>query len=108
MDKEQLIKKNGNKIFRPLGIIQLLFLVLIISSPFVWIWHSWSLACKLGLTGILGVLVTKWIYSFIKECISEVIEEHVKKEDPKSGKSEFQQKLEKALEKAKSESQVKT
>lgn len=106
MDKEKLIKRNANKIFRLLGIMQLLFLMLIISSPFVGIWYSWSLALKLGLTGFFGALVVNRIYSFIKKCISEAIEEVIKKQNPETYKSKFQRKMEEMQEKSKAQKKL--
>ena len=57
MKKEELVQSIGKPFLRPLGILQSILLLLFIASPFIWIWHSWDLAWKLGLTGLFGCIV---------------------------------------------------
>lgn len=108
MEKEKLVQNIGKPLLRPLGILQLLLLLLFISSPFIWIWHSWSLAWKLGLTGIFGMFIVYAVYKMVKETVTEVIDAEIEKQTKnKTGyKSKFQQKLEEMQAKADNERSV--
>jgi hypothetical protein len=85
MKREELIQSIGKPFFRPLALLQALFLMLFVASFFVWIWHSWSLAWKLGLTGLLGSVVAYWVYSIVKKSVTEFVDKEIKKEIIKKG-----------------------
>lgn len=105
MKKEEIVQKVGKPILMPIGIIQGLFIIMFISSPFVWIWHSWELAWKLTLTGAVGFFIAFAVYSMFKSAIIEKIDEEIEKQTselPKSDKSLFQQKIEKMQKEAQS------
>lgn len=95
MKKEECISEVGRPILRPLGILQFVFILAVISSPFVWIWHSWSLAWKIGLTGIIAMIITYTIYEATKRIIGEEFDEAIKETENNNPKSKFQQRLEK-------------
>lgn len=78
-------------IIRIIGKIQLLFLVAVISSPFIWIWYSWLLALKVLLTGVVGIIVFYCIDCMLKEAIKKVVEEY--KEPYFKPKSKFKERL---------------
>lgn len=80
MEKEKLVQTIGKPILRPLGILQLLLLLLFISSPFIWIWHTWDLAWKLGLTGLFGAILVFGLYKLVKETVTEVIDTEIEKQ----------------------------
>lgn len=101
MEREEIFKSVGKPFLRTLGILQGLLLMLFISSPFIWIWHSWNLAWKLGLTGLFGCIVVYFVYSVVKQSINEIVEQEIKKQTPTVQKSKFQQKLEDAIAKSK-------
>lgn len=85
MKREELIQSLGKPFFKPLGILQALLLLLFIVSPFVWMWHSWSLAWRLGLTGLLGNVVSYCVYSIVKKSVTEFVDAEIKKEIIKRG-----------------------
>ncbi len=99
MIREQLIQETGRKILRPLGFIQLAFLSALVASVFILIWGTWAIAWKVGLTGIVGILVVKVLYNVAKEAIVEgvdsYIDDAVKGLNPNIPKtSKFQEQLE--------------
>lgn len=73
MQHEEIILETGKPILRPLGFAQAIFLLAFIISPFLWIWHSWHIAWKLGLTGIIGTIITHILYKVAKKIIAETI-----------------------------------
>ena len=73
--KESMSKYLGRPLLRPIGIIQLVFLIMMLLSPIIWIWFKWSIAWKVGLTGILGVLFCYWIYNVLSKLIDKKSEE---------------------------------
>ena len=101
MEREEIFESVGKPFLRPLEILQGLLVMLFISSPFIWIWHSWNLAWKLGLTSLFGCMVVYFIYSIVKQSINQIIDEEIKKQTPTVQKSKFQQKLEDAIAKSK-------
>lgn len=102
MEREEILKSVVKHPFlRTLGKLQGLLLMLFISSLFIWIWHSWNLAWKLGLTGLFGCIVAYFVYSIVKQSVNEIIDEKIKKQTPTAQKSKFQEKLEDAIEKSK-------
>lgn len=97
--KEELIIRMSNPITRPIGLLQGLFLVAFIISLFIWIWGDFHLALKLTLTGILGVLITKFFDYIVKKVVTEIVEQEIKtKSEKKIGNSRFQKKLRKMME----------
>jgi len=77
--KEELIKKAARHFLFPLGFVQIIFLLMIIASPFIWIWEGCSLCWRLFLTGLIGASIISIIYNFLKNLISEVVEKHLSK-----------------------------
>ncbi len=73
--REEMINEAGKSILRPLGKIQLLFWLILISSPFVWIWFSGYAAIKVGLTGFGGALIISLIYHLLKNMIEKEVDE---------------------------------
>jgi hypothetical protein len=94
MTKQEIIQSVGKPILMPLGILQLLLLILFISSPFIWIWHSWNLAWKIGLTGFFGCIVVYLVYKLVENCLTEIVDSEIEKQTPPKNKSKFQQKME--------------
>jgi len=107
MKKEEVIQGIGKPFLMPLGILQLLLLMLFISSPFIWIWHSWDLAWKLGLTGFFGCIVVYMVYKVVKQSLTEIVDAEIKKQSPTGNKSKFQQKLDEAMAKSNREREAK-
>lgn len=93
MTHEEIVSEVGKPILRPLGLTQLVFLIAMAASPFLWIWHSWAMAWKTGLTGLLGVIVMTSIYHFVKKLISDGVKQEMEKNPPLK-KTSFQERLE--------------
>lgn len=88
--EEALIRMTIMRILRFLIILSLLVMI---STPFVWIWHSADLCFKVGFTGFFSLIIVCAIYSILKKAIKEVVDEY---EEPKPSpltKSKFQEKL---------------
>lgn len=94
MTKEEIISELGKKILRPLGFTQGVFILIFLSSPFVWIWNDFSLATKFGATGILGTLMVYYIHRFVRKTIGKSVDEVYKDNKTDKPKSSFQLKLE--------------
>lgn len=67
--------EKANVLFLSLGIMQAIFIIGFAISPFLWIWHSWEIAWKTGLTGIAGVLIVGIIYKILKAIVIKLINE---------------------------------
>ena len=93
MNKEEIVSEVGRPVLRTLGFMQGGFLLLFISSPFVCIWGSWTLAWKLALSGLIGILLIKFIYKIAKQTIDEAVDECLNELKNNKPKSSFQQRL---------------
>ena len=99
MNREETIQEIGRPFLRPLGIMQMLCLMAFISTPFIWMWFDWSLAWRIGLSGLISAIVVYGIYKVVKNAIDEGVTEELDKiEEGKPTTSRFQQKLNKAME----------
>ena len=94
MTKEEIITEVGKPILRPLGFAQGLFILIFLSSPFVWIWNDFSLATKFGVTGILGTLMAYYIHRFVRKTIGKSVNEVYTDNKKDKNKSSFQLKVE--------------
>ena len=77
MKKEELkteLKKLP--IFRIIGIIQIAFILLLLSSPFVWIWLNGNTAIKIFFSGLIGTIIMYFIDFIFKEALKKVINEY--------------------------------
>jgi uncharacterized BrkB/YihY/UPF0761 family membrane protein len=70
MDNE--LEKRKRKIILIIGKILLLGFMSFLISPVLWIWYGWSIAWKVGLTGLLIWLIFTFIYKFIKDTLKEL------------------------------------
>lgn len=95
MTKEEIVSEVGKPVLRPLGFLQGMFLLALMGSPFVLIWISWSIAWKVGLTGVLGILIISPIYDFAKRRIGEYVEEAMNNLKEGKHKSKFNERIEK-------------
>ena len=86
----------GRKILLPLGIIQLLILIALISSPVIWIWHSWGLAWKVGLSALVLAIFINSFYKYLNNALKDDIKERLTSNNvtEPSKKSKFQERLE--------------
>lgn len=95
MTKESTVQEIGKPILMPLGIMQVIFLLGLLSSPFIWIWHTWDLAWRVGLTSIIGASIIGLLYSSAKKVIIQSIEDASDKIQRRGAKTNFQVRLEK-------------
>jgi len=99
-EREKIISEFEYPILRPLGIAQLICFIVLISSPFIWLWHTWDLAWKIGLTGLLGFIIVGAIWYFVKKIIYKVINEELDKHSPdKPITNKFKKRLDEAMKK---------
>lgn len=61
---------------RIIGKLQLLSLLAVISSPFVWVWYDGMMAFKIGITGLIGVIIFYFFDWIFKEAIKKVVNEY--------------------------------
>ena len=102
MEREELISAIGKPLLRPVGLVQSIFIIAIVASPFILIWGGWHIAWRIGLTGIVGTLLSYWIYSLIKKTTANFLDEKLEKiEQGKLKKSRFREKLEQMQEESK-------
>ena len=92
----------GRPIQRVIGLLQLAMLLLFISSFFVWIWHSWNLAWKIGLSSFFGILILYFVSKVISQTVSELVDAEIKKQTSEKPKSKFQMKMDEMIKKSKS------
>lgn len=94
MTKEEITKEVGKPILLPLGLLSTLSLLTVIASPFVWIWADWRIALRIGLTGVLGIIVFSIIYNLAKKIIVKSVNDSMSSMDNVPKKSKFQERLE--------------
>jgi uncharacterized membrane protein len=94
MTNDEIVSEVGSPILNPLGYIYIGFILSVVSSPFVWIWHSWEMAWKIGLTGIIGMIFIVIIYKFVKIIVAQSVDENLKKLKDNKPKSTFQERIE--------------
>ena len=80
MRKDEIAKEIGGKVLMRQGMVCVVFLAAIVSFPFVWIWVGFGLAWKVGLTGVLGYIISALIYLALKKIINEASDEIIEKE----------------------------
>lgn len=76
--REQLETELGKPFMPILGYLQGIFILLLISSAFIAIWGSFSIAWKLCLTGFLGVIICYFLYNALKKAISSAVDSELK------------------------------
>lgn len=75
-EKEEILAIiKQQPLFRLIGLIQTIFLLMLIASPFTLMWIGWSISWKLALSGIIGILLMKLIYDIIFSFAEEKLDE---------------------------------
>lgn len=92
MTKEKMIQEVGKPILRTIGFIQLILIITLFSSVFIWIWGTWDLAWKIGLSAFIGICITALVYRVAKDLISQSVDKSLNDNNPT--KSNFQKRLE--------------
>lgn len=80
MRKDEIAKEIGGKVLMRTGMISIVFASAMVLFPFVWIWAGFGLAWKVGLTGLIGYIISALIYLALKKIISEAADEIIEKE----------------------------
>ena len=52
-----------------IGVIQAIALVTLLLTPIIWIWDTWSLAWRIGLTALIVVLICKILYAGVEDAL---------------------------------------
>jgi hypothetical protein len=95
MEREELISAIGKPLLRPVAFVQIVFIIAMFASPFILIWGGWCIAWRIGLTGLVGMLLSYWVYNIVKKAAANVVDEGLEKiEQGKITKSKFREKLE--------------
>lgn len=93
MNKEIYIKVLVNKYLYPAYILYAICVLTIISTPFIWLWHSWYYAWRILLTSLL-VFIFLNAYIYIGSKIIEKVVEEFLKGNPHLIKKTFLQRME--------------
>jgi len=72
--RDQIKDKIAGRPLKIIGFAQGVFLFTFLLSPFIWIWHSWEMAWKTGVTGFLGIVVMKVAYKIINVIVDESVD----------------------------------
>jgi len=103
MNKREQYIEHGMKGLWWLWLLLALCVISVIASPFVWIWHSGSLAWQIFITGFIGFWIFGGIIVWIKRIVTESVDELLEKENLNPEyKSKFQQKMDEMIAKAES------
>lgn len=102
MTTKEMKTKLLNPIINVCSVIQLVFVMMFISSFFILIWNTWDLAWKIGLTGLIGFIITGIIYLIFKKLVGNVVDLEFKKrldvnDTDSNTKSKFLTRLEEEL-----------
>jgi 4-hydroxybenzoate polyprenyltransferase len=84
--RDQIKDKIAGRLLKIIGFAQGSFLFLFLLSPFIWIWHSWEMAWKTGLTGFLGILALKVAYKIVNVIVDEAIDEVINRKKSDASK----------------------
>ncbi len=99
MIKEDITHKIGKPMTLPLTIVIGIFILFLISSPFIWIWLGFALAWKVGLTGLIGIMISNFFLKVINKAVSSAVDSAMKRMEEGKPKSKFQERLEKMVRK---------
>lgn len=78
MKRAEIEKKMGKPILKWIIIVQCIFILTLIVSPFILIWGSLFFAWRLALTGMFGTVIMAGLYHFIKFLIKEAVDDYIK------------------------------
>ena len=93
VEREKLVQKIVSRVLLPLWIINGLSILCVLTTPLIFIWGTWTLTWKIGLTGVCVGIITSLIYHFFKWVINEYIDEEINKINPTSKFQELLNKL---------------
>ncbi len=97
MTNEELIKEVAKPLLKPIKVLFVLSLLAIFSSPFIFIWDSFVLACKVGFTGLISLIIVNFLWNMVNATVKDAVEKRIKIKK----ESKFQEKLNKMVEEQK-------
>lgn len=104
IDRNEAIMEIGGSLLFTIGLIQGLFLLCIIASPFVYLWGTWEICWKVIVTGVGGMLICYAIYKItydrIGRSVDEAVEEFNAKIKEAPTKSRWMSRVEDAMKEA--------
>ncbi len=62
-----------------LGFQALGYITLVLAAPISWIWAGWGIAWKVGLSGIILIVVSGIVYAVVKKMIIKELEARAEK-----------------------------
>jgi hypothetical protein len=75
--RDQIKNQIAGKLLKFIGFSQAGFLLAVLASPFIWVWHSWEMAWKTGLTGLIGVFAMLVTYKLVNIVVDQGIDEYL-------------------------------
>ena len=78
MTPEQITAKLGKKFLFPLSLINLASSLTMIISLLLMIWGDFYYAGKIGLTGLLCLIISGALYNFVQKTIKNAVEHQLK------------------------------
>lgn len=103
MTKYELEKEISKKIITVILYIQVLGLLFMVASPFIFIWSNWFYTWRIFVTGWIIVLIFHFVDKLVKQTVRQIIEQELKKPMPEK-KSKFQEKLQQMIDDSKNNS----
>jgi uncharacterized membrane protein (DUF373 family) len=77
MNEEEIkTRKVAKQMINICMLIMLLSMILLIASPFIWIWHDFYLATKIGLTGAIGLTIFNFIIDIKKKGLKKQLKDN--------------------------------
>lgn len=93
MTPEEIIYEVGKPLTRIMGNTRLISFIPLLVSPFTWIWFEWSDAWRLGLSGLLLIVMVHVICNVVENHINRVVIQEINQIQKTKPKTKFQQKL---------------
>jgi ABC-type bacteriocin/lantibiotic exporter with double-glycine peptidase domain len=94
----------ARKVIRAMSTLRLIALLTTVSALFVLIWHGYSLAWRVGLTGLLITLISHFIHNVVNNAMDQAVDSELEKRQRSTQspikKSKWQQKLDKLADEA--------
>ena len=100
MTKKEFHTKVSNSILIYFEWVNAFFLILLFASPFILIWGDKLIAYKVGLSGLIGVIIMSLVINSIKAIIVKFVDEQFSKKENEIdgiGDSKFMKRLKKQI-----------
>lgn len=94
MSNDKLINHVGRPVLLPLSALNLISIIALISSVFIWIWGSGDLAWKVAVSSFILIMVSAGLYHWVKSIVKESLQDN----STSNLKSKFQTRLDAYME----------